>query len=97
MRALCQAFDEEDVPDELIDALGCHSLMFFGVNRRLFEIAYLAVAGEKEYSLERLAELMQVRVSVDDIIKGDGDALDALRWLDHVGRHFAGYLVKVAQ
>lgn len=94
---LCKAFVEEGVPNEICDALGFHSLMFFGVNPRLVEIAILAVSGEPEYSLERLEELMSVKPDTSAIIAGEEFPVDTLMWMKHMGNSFATYLVKCAK
>lgn len=97
LASLCQAMTEEGVPDNICDALGFHSLMFFGVNPRLLEIAILAVSGASEYSLERLAEIMKEPVDTNAIIRGEEFPVDTLRWMSHMGNSFATYLVKVAK
>lgn len=97
MSALCQAFTEADVPVEVTDSLGYHSMMFFGVNPRLFEIACLAVSGEEEYSLDTLKSLLKDRVDIDEIVRGDADPLDTLMWLSHMGQNFASYLAACRQ
>ena len=94
---LCKAFVEEGIPDNVYDALGFHSLMFFGVNPRLVEIAILAVAGEEEFSLERVQELTSVKVDTQAIIAGEEFPIDSLMWLRHMGNSFATYLVKCAK
>lgn len=93
LAALCQAFMEHQVPDEVCDALGFHSLMFFGVNPRLLEIGILAVSGEEEYSLDRLAEIMKEPIDTNEIVRGEEYPVDTLRWMAHMGTSFASYLV----
>lgn len=97
MGALCQAFIEADVSVEVTDALGYHSMMFFGINPRLFEIACLAVSGAEEYSLETLKSLLKDRVDINEIISGDADPIDTLMWLSHMGTNFASYLAECRQ
>jgi hypothetical protein len=97
MESLCKAFHEEKVSDDIAETLGFHSLMFFGINPRLFEIAVLAVSGAEEYSLEHLADIMKEMADVDAILRGDADPVDTLRWLSHTGTSFATYLVKCSR
>jgi len=94
---LCKAMTEEGVPAEVLDGLGFHSLMFFGTNPRLVEIAILAVSGEEEYSLERLEEIISVKPDTSAIIAGEEFPVDTLMWLRHMGNSFATYLVKCAK
>jgi hypothetical protein len=93
---LCKAFTEENVPSEVCDGLGFHSLMFFGINPRLFEISVLAVSGAEEYSLERFQELISVKPDTQAIVAGEEFPVDTLMWLRHMGNSFAAYLVKCA-
>lgn len=94
---LCKAFVEEGIPEDICDAMGFHSLMFFGVNPRLVEIAVLAVSGEEDYSLERFNEIISVKPDTQAIIAGEEFPVDTLMWLRHMGNSFATYLVKCAQ
>lgn len=96
MSALCQAFMEAEVSNEVCDAIGYHSFFFMGPNPRVVEMLYLATAGEEEYSLERLAEIHKAQTDIDAIIRGEEDPIDTLRWLNYTGNNFAGYLVKLA-
>lgn len=96
MSALCQAFMEAEVSNEVCDAIGYHSFFFMGPNPRVVEMLYLATAGEEEYSLERLAEILKAQTDIDAIIRGEEDPIDTLRWLNYTGNNFAGYLVKLA-
>ena len=96
MSALCQAFTEAEVDNEVCDAIGYHSFFFMGPNPRVVEMLYLATAGEEEYSLERLAEILKAQTDIDAIIRGEEDPIDTLRWLNYTGNNFAGYLVKLA-
>lgn len=93
---LCKAFIEEGVPDDVCDGLGFHSLMFFGTNPRLFEIAILAVSGAEEYSLEALEEILSTKPDTQAIIAGEEFPVDTLMWMNHMGKSFASYLVKCA-
>lgn len=97
MSALCQAFMEAEVENEVCDAIGFHSFFFMGPNPRVVEMLYLATAGEEEYSLERLAEILKAQTDIDAIIRGEQDPIDTLRWLTHTGNNFAGYLVRLAK
>lgn len=96
MSALTQAFMEAEVANEVCDAIGYHSFFFMGPNPRVVEMLYLATAGEEEYSLERLAEILKAQTDIDAIIRGEEDPIDTLRWLNYTGNNFAGYLVKLA-
>lgn len=96
MSALCQAFMEAEVSNEVCDAIGYHSFFFMGPNPRVVEMLYLATAGEEEYSLERLAEILKAQTDIDAIIRGEENPIDTLRWLNYTGNNFAGYLVKLA-
>ncbi len=97
MSELCKAFVEQQIPDEVCDGLGYHSMMFFGINPRLFEIAILAVSGDEEYSLERIKELTSVKPDTNAIIAGEEFPIDTLMWLRHMGISFATYLVKCSK
>lgn len=94
LEAMCTAFEENDVTEEVYNAIGFHSFMFFGINPRIYEIAILAVSGSEVYSLERLHELLAETADIDAIIRGEENPIDTLRWMNHLGNSFATYLVK---
>lgn len=97
--AICSAFLEHNVPDAIVDALGYHSFMFFGINPRVFEMAVLALNGVDSYSLEALKDIMEVNKHVDTsaIIRGEDNPMDTLIWMRHLGNNFANYLVECRQ
>lgn len=97
--AVISAFLNHQVPDAVIDALGYHTFLFFGVNPQVFEIAVLAIHGVEEYSLEAFEDILRSnqQVDINAIIRGEENLLDSLQWLRHIGNNFATYMVKCHQ
>lgn len=93
--ALATAVLEHHVPDAVIDAIGYHSFMFYGLNSRVFEMMLLAISGAEEFSLGRLKEILEVnqQVDVNSILRGEENLVDTMMWLRHMGNSFASYLV----
>ena len=97
--AIIEAMVVEHVPDEVIQGLGFHSFLFFGINPNLYSMAILAVNGVEEYSEERVDEILKEhsKVSLDDILRGEENSMDILIWMYHIGNNLATYLMKCHQ
>lgn len=98
-QAVISAFLNHQIPDPVIDALGYHSFLFFGINPRVFEIAVLAIHGMGEYDLETYEDIIRSnqQVDINAIIRGEENLLDSLLWLRHIGNNFATYMVECHQ
>lgn len=96
MKAIREAFRQ--IPT-VADDLGYHTFLFFGINPVLFEMTVLATYGVETYSQKALEDILasETEPDVDAIIRGEGSALDTLRWLRQVGISFATYLTACRQ
>lgn len=97
--AIIEAMVVQGIPDSIIEGLGYHSFLFFGINPTLYAMAILAVNGVEDFSVQRAIDITASlkKLDIDEVIRGEENPTDIIMWMFHIGNNLATYLTKCSQ